>query len=307
MVFVDGWGWGADDASNPVVAHAPGLHAWLRAHARPVDATMGVPGLPQSATGQAAILTGRNTAARIGRHVESFPGPELRALVHEHNLLKTLVGRGLKAAFANAYFLDERARRVLRNRPSVTTVAAQSAFGCVRGEEDMARGDAVYHDLTRESLRARGYTGPLTTPEESARHLLGIAAAHHFTLFEYFQTDRAGHRADPVERAAVLERLDRFWSVVRPWGDQPGNLLLFTSDHGNIEDASTTAHTLNPVPFGAAGEGADALLESVQALDDIAPELSKVWMPRSGAPPRASPVEPGRGSSGGPGRGAARF
>lgn len=54
LFFIDGLGWGAaDDAVNPT-----------RAWARPIDACLGVAGLPQSAAGQTTPPTGVNAAAR---------------------------------------------------------------------------------------------------------------------------------------------------------------------------------------------------------------------------------------------------
>ena len=278
-MFVDGLGWGPDDpAVNPVAAHAPRLHAWLRAHGSPIDATLGVPGLPQSATGQTALLTGVNAPAAVGRHVESFPGPALQDIVRAHNLLGVLARRGYRVTFANGYFMDERTERMIRNRPSVTTVAAMSATGRVRGREEMLRGEAVCHDLTRERLRHRGYDGPLITPAEAARHLGGIARTHDFTLFEYFMTDLVGHRGDDAERVRVLSELDEFWAELRNFLSDPRHLLLFTSDHGNVEDPTTTAHTMNPVPYAAEGCRATEARAGVQSLDGIAPALSKLWM-----------------------------
>jgi hypothetical protein len=40
-----------------------------------LDASLCVPGLPQSATGQAALLTGLNAPELMGRHIEGFPPP----------------------------------------------------------------------------------------------------------------------------------------------------------------------------------------------------------------------------------------
>ena len=279
LVFVDGFGWGPDDPSvNPVAAHAPRLQAWLRAHGSPVDAALGVPGAPQSATGQTALLTGVNAPAAMGRHVESFPGPALQEIVREHNLLRALVRRGCRVTFANGYYMDERTERMIRNRPSVTTVAAVSALDRVRGRAELLRGEAVSHDLTRARLRPRGYEGPLITPADAAGHLVGIARDHDFTLFEYFMTDLAGHRGDAAERARVLGELDEFWAALRAFVREPRGLLLFASDHGNIEDPTVTTHTLNPVPYAAEGHRAAEARAGVQSLDGIAPALSNLWM-----------------------------
>ena len=104
MVFVDGLGCGAASPDvNPL--HADGteeLSRLLTHHARPIDARLGVPGLPQSATGQTALLTGSNAPALMGRHVEGFPGSQLQELIREHGFMAQLVRRGFFATFANA-------------------------------------------------------------------------------------------------------------------------------------------------------------------------------------------------------------
>ena len=83
LIFVDGVGLGcANPVRNPIQAGAfPVLHALLHEHAVPVNVSMEVEGYPQSATGQTALLTGINAAQAIGRHVEGFPGPSLRAII----------------------------------------------------------------------------------------------------------------------------------------------------------------------------------------------------------------------------------
>lgn len=283
MLFVDGLGLGEPDpAFNPIVAGAcPALARLLAEHASPVDARLGVPGLPQSATGQTALLTGVNAASLAGRHIEGFPGPLLREVVRERNLLSALRRRGCAPAFANAYYLDPVTARLIRRKASVTTVATMAALGGVRGPDRMLAGEAVYHDLTREALRPRGYDGPLCTPEQAARDLAGIWAAHDFTLFEFFLTDRAGHRRDPAYAAAVLGLYDRFLAVLlEAQRAAPGRLLTLISDHGNIEDLRVPTHTLNPVPLAAVGPGADFLRSRVRRLDDFAPAVLELYPER---------------------------
>ncbi|MDQ2998229.1 MAG: aminotransferase class I/II-fold pyridoxal phosphate-dependent enzyme, partial [Chloroflexota bacterium] len=48
-----------------------------------IDATLGVDGLPQSGTGQTALLAGFNAAALHGRHQPHVPPVALRALLAE--------------------------------------------------------------------------------------------------------------------------------------------------------------------------------------------------------------------------------
>jgi len=246
FIFVDGLGLGSDDSNiNPLAdrERLPNLGRVLE-ESIPLDASMGMPGLPQSATGQAALLTGLNAAELMGRHIEGFPPPRLKELIQEHNIFSRLLAAGKTCTFANDYWLDDVAH-IPRRRESVTTVATLAAFGGVRGKAELAENRAVVHDLTREALRARGYEGPLITPEETAEHLMGIAAEHDFTLFEFFQSDQAGHSGDTGMVFQTLEKLDRFFSRVRKFE----GLLIVTSDHGNIEDLSVRTHTKNPVPL----------------------------------------------------------
>ena len=44
-----------------------------------IDASVGVSGLPQSATGQAMLLTGKNVSGEIGYHYGPKPNPEVAA------------------------------------------------------------------------------------------------------------------------------------------------------------------------------------------------------------------------------------
>lgn len=281
LVFVDGLGLGPDDpAVNPVHSGAcPTLERLLR-EAVPVDARLGVPGLPQSATGQATLLTGVNAAALVGRHMEGLPGPRLKDLIRGQNVFSQLAARGYRATFANAYFTDDMEEVKQRRHQSVTTVAALQAFGAVRDTAKMLQNRAVYQDLTREFLKTRGYTGPTVAPRESAGHLLGIAEEHDFTLFEYFQTDLMAHKGRAEDAKRVLSQLDEFLSVLLPFSEQAGHLFALTSDHGNIEDMTTRVHTANPVPLVARGEEAEGLKRRVKSLTDFVPALLTLYPPR---------------------------
>ncbi len=277
MVFVDGLGIGPDDpATNPINEDVcPHLISAFREHAISIDATLGVPGLPQSATGQTSLLTGCNAQQSLGRHVEGFPGPELRKLVREHSIFETLKQSGLPSTFANGY-LARTVEEVKQARvQSVTTVAALGAFGDVRRAHLLEAREAVSHDLTREALVPRGYTGVQLTPEDAAKDLvtIAIAARNAFTLFEFFLTDHAGHAGDMAKAERVLARLDRFVATVLERAAHHNLLIVLTSDHGNIEDLSVRTHTTNPVPLLACGPGADAIRHSVRGLDDITPAL----------------------------------
>ncbi|MCA9909121.1 MAG: hypothetical protein KC519_10775, partial [Anaerolineae bacterium] len=120
MIFLDGVGLGEDDpATNPfAAANTPTLNSltngrrWLASTGReqsaraifvPTDPRMGVPGKPQSGSGQAAILTGRNVPALVGEHYGPRPNPAIRKLLAEDNIYKQVVARGMTAALLEGY------------------------------------------------------------------------------------------------------------------------------------------------------------------------------------------------------------
>ncbi len=286
MVFVDGVGLGdADPATNPLVrAETPTFHRLLggplagRAAVRtaeavlvPLDAQLGVPGLPQSATGQVAILTGENAPALAGRHVTAYPTQALQTQLEKRGLFTRLQQRGVGAALANAYapeYFTAVAQRRLRH--AAITLNALQAGVRLRGVDDVRAGRAVYHDLTNARLREWGHPVPLIGPEDAGRILAGLARGQPFTLFEFFQTDLAGHgRVD--DRVGVVERFDRFLGAALAATDPNDALVLVTSDHGNLEDERTDGHTCNPVPALLVGNGCERMAERLRDLTDVAP------------------------------------
>ncbi|MCB2211648.1 hypothetical protein KQI52_05995 [bacterium] len=170
-VFLDGVGLGVDDpAINPWAAvEDPTLIAvngrapsWPGAVWKPLDANLGVDGLPQSATGTTALLTGINAPEVLGRHLSGFPPRELQEIIAEHSVHKQALARGLKPAFANAY------NEAYFKRPpfmqSVTTHAVHAAGMPFRMLDDYRAGRAVFHDLTGEMIRSQGNSGKLQYP-----------------------------------------------------------------------------------------------------------------------------------------------
>ncbi|HLW59658.1 MAG TPA: metalloenzyme [bacterium] len=286
MVFVDGVGLGdPDPAANPLVrAETPTIRRLLggplagrgpvrteQAVMVPLDARLGVPGLPQSATGQVTLLTGENAPALAGRHVTAYPTQVLRHLLLERGLFPRLRAAGVEATLANAYTQDYFAAvEGRRLRHAAITLNAIQAGIPLRGVDDLSEGRAVYHDLTNARPREWGHPVPLISPEDAGRHLAEISAAHAFTLFEFFQTDLAGHGRVP-DRLGVVERLDRFLGATLAAVDLADTLMLVTSDHGNLEDERTRGHTLNPVPALLVGAGRERMGGRLRDLTDVAP------------------------------------
>lgn len=286
LLFVDGLGLAPagprnalSEANTPVLASLLGGPLVLESTVRrsdlvlaPIDACLGVEGLPQSATGQTALFTGVNGARELGRHVTGFPGPRLRAMVSEHGIFGRAVAAGLAVTFANAYSREylEAYERGAR-RPSVTTCALAASGLPFRTFEDLERGRAVSWDITRERFAGAGGFGPggarvVIEPEVAGRHLAALTGEHRLTVFETFLTDLAGHGRFGLSAAEALRRID---GLIAGYLEQApsGATLILTSDHGNIEDSVSRSHTRNPVPLLAVGPLAPRLADLESILD----------------------------------------
>ena len=68
-----------------------------------LDATLGVPGAPQSASGQAVLLTGRNVPLEIGGHYGPKPNPQIADILTSSNLFMEVIAQGGKSGLLNAY------------------------------------------------------------------------------------------------------------------------------------------------------------------------------------------------------------
>ncbi len=288
FVFLDGVGLGPAISGNPFAAlDLPGFarlaggQRWT-AEARaiaepthvfhPIDATLGMEGLPQSGTGQASLFTGVDCVERAGRHFGPYPHSTSKPVIAERNLFARLQAAGLTGAFANAY--PDRFFRFAerRGRWTVTTLCCVEAGVRLRREADLRAGEALTAELTADAWRERlGLDVPVITPPEAGRRLASLSRQSDLTLFEYYLTDKAGHSRDPDRAADVLRALDPFFGAL---ADSTGadDLIVVTSDHGNLEDLGTKTHTRHPVPFVALGTGAEALA-GVTDLTDVTPAL----------------------------------
>jgi 2,3-bisphosphoglycerate-independent phosphoglycerate mutase len=298
MIFIDGLGLGvADPEINPLAGKdMPFLRELCGGRpftldtfrtgystdnllCLPLETTLGVAGLPQSATGQTVIFSGVNAARVAGRHISGFPTPALARIIQEKSIFKVLNEAGFRTRFANT-FTREYFEMVERGKwwHSATTIAALAGGRRLLLLEDLQAGVAVYQDITNEQLRERGYALPLIEPEEAAANLVRQATRNDFTLFEYFQTDHCGHRQDWDGARAILRRLDRFLAALFRQMDEARLDLLLVSDHGNIEDLSVKTHTFNPVPALVLGKRA-AEFDGIVSLLDIYPAVLRYFQP----------------------------
>lgn len=284
LIFVDGLGHGTrgehnpfdrlgDAAATPLAVFAdedPKLpHDGLLAR---TDACLGVEGRPQSASGQTTILTGINAPALLGYHKQGFPNADMREIIREHSVFLQLQRAGIAPnTFANAYtprFFQTRPRWV-----SATTVAVEAAGMPFRRLEDLQRGEAVYQDFTNELVIEAGFDVPRRTPVEADEALTALVAAHRFTLYEYFITDRVGHAQDMDGALRVISNLAAFVRAVLARVDLSDTTVIITSDHGNLEDLSIRNHTRNFVPTLLWGARRVEVQRRVRTLADITPAI----------------------------------
>ncbi|MDP9315955.1 MAG: metalloenzyme [Chloroflexota bacterium] len=287
FVLIDGVGLAPSGPQNPVACGLPQLARFLGVPltdtlliettgllARPVDATLGVPGLPQSGSGHTAIYGGFNAAAANGRHQPSYPTIAMRAQLAQHNLLLEAQKQGARVAWANAYLPGyPEAVTQRRQRHTAGTWAALQAGLTLRGIEDLLAGSALSWDVSQQLARMRpGATMlPEIAPEVAGARLVRLARTHDLVAFETYLPDLAGHNRIGISVADALALVDGLLAGVLH-ARAAEDTLVVTSDHGNSEDTTTRIHTRNTVPLLAFGPAAGAFVP-VQAIDGIAPAL----------------------------------
>lgn len=282
LIFIDGLGIGLRGPQNPLdgLDNAEPLAIFkdevpVTIHdgiVVPTDASLGVEGRPQSASGQTTILTGVNAPQLLGYHKQGFPNAAMREIIREHSIFLQLKRAGIEPiTFANTYtqkFFDERPRWV-----SATTAAVEAAGLNFRKVEDLKAGRAVYQDFTNAFLIERGEDVTPRTPDEAAAVLAHVVSENRFTLYEYFITDKVGHQQDMTAAQLVLQSLAAFVREVLNRIDLAKTSVILTSDHGNIEDLSTRNHTLNAVPTIVWGNYRKRIAGRISNLADITPTI----------------------------------
>ena len=292
MIFWDGVGLGKEDShTNPFFAASlPNFRGLLdgalpslrrsRIHSAvasvvPVNATLGVPGLPQSGTGQTAIFTGVNAPRKIGKHFGPHPYSTLVPIVKEQNLFVRLRDRGKSFYFANAYpqrYFDYISSP--RGKIPVVAMSYLAAGGELNTLKELENGEGLSADITGEGLKSFNSAIRPMLPQEAGERFYRLGRPRDLILFEYFLTDKAGHDQSMSRAVDALERIDGFLGGILRLIDPRKDTILFVSDHGNIEDLTTRSHTRNPVPMIVFGEGRDFFCSRVRRLTDITPAVT---------------------------------
>ncbi|MCL6596155.1 MAG: alkaline phosphatase family protein [Firmicutes bacterium] len=201
-----------------------------------LDATLGVAGLPGTATGQATLVTGANAAAALGRHIHGYPGPRLRAFIDaEGSLFQRVRAMGRRAALLTAYpeGAGETALRYAARRAGAALALGEALLphlGCAPGSADAGR-----------------------AAEEAAAMAARLAEGWDLAVVETDLCDRAGHLREGREEARrrAVACADRFLAALRARLGR-GDVLAVTSDHGNVE-SERRGHSRNRVPLFALG------------------------------------------------------
>ncbi len=241
---------------------------------KPVDARLGVPGRPQSATGQTALYTGRNAPAFLGRHLTGFANGSLRILLEESSLFKQVQALGGRATSANlytpGYFAAIEQRKLRYSVGALLNITAEVPF---RMPADYELGKAISWDITNRYSSRRGY--PLThlEPWEAGARLARLAGQYAVTLFECYLPDFAGHSREMAQAREVLSDVDGLIEGIVA-NMEAATSLVICSDHGNIEDLNSKLHTLNPVPLLVLGPAALAF-DSVEDIMGLTPVIVK--------------------------------
>ncbi len=296
FLFLDGIGLGTDNPeTNPFVrANMPHLESLLggkkltsstapfeneHLSLMAADPNLGVKGLPQSATGQAVLLTGINIPAELGYHYGPKPNPEVAQYLDGGTLFSKTVKAGKKTALLNAYpprYFDgiDSGKRLYSSIPLALTNAGIPLFT----DKDYYVGNALSADFTGEGWHEfLGFPdAPIYEAEKAGKKLGELASQYDFSFFEYWASDYAGHKQDMPWAIRQLETFDSVLKgLLEAWQAEEG-LIVLTSDHGNMEDLSTRKHTAAQVPliiFGNSNARRD--FAEITQLSEIAPAISK--------------------------------
>jgi len=171
FIFVDGIGVGPAGDHNPLDDHkwsffkeftgVDGLHNGCKTHQtdnilyKPIDANLGVEGLPQSGTGQVTLFSGKNASKEIGKHFGPFPHSKTKKFLKKGSLFHRVKELQKSTHFLNAYpdIFFERAEQ--RNRWTATTLMVKSAEIRLNSLSDVKAGRAVTAEIKQDILERK--------------------------------------------------------------------------------------------------------------------------------------------------------
>uniref|UniRef100_UPI002869A1A0 metalloenzyme domain protein n=1 Tax=Deinococcus sp. TaxID=47478 RepID=UPI002869A1A0 len=220
-----------------------------------LDATLGMPGLPQSGTGQACWLTGTDAVALMGEHYGPQPGPTLQRRLAAQSLPVRLVAAGARAALANHYvpaYFEAQSAGPRRNRMGCFPFSFRAA-GLPLNPPGVPGVGATLGLNFRAPWNAVQPLGEIT---RLGAQLAESAHTHDLIAADLWFSDLLGHEGtEPVPDAALVAGrayLARVDALVAGLLDAGARVVL-SSDHGNLEDLRVKGHTVARVPFAGSG------------------------------------------------------
>jgi phosphopentomutase len=144
----------------------------------------------------------------------------------------------------------------------------KSADVKLNSTDDVLKETALTAEIIQNAWREKlGINIPKITPTDAANRLLNVVPDYDLVLYEYYLTDKAGHKQSQEDAERVLKPLDEFLlQIIKEKRSQ--DTLVITSDHGNLEDLSTKTHTRNKVPLFVIGENSRDFMRA-ESLTDI--------------------------------------
>ncbi|MCB1180134.1 MAG: metalloenzyme [Leptospiraceae bacterium] len=242
------------------------------------DASMGIKGLPQSATGQTSLWTGINAPSILNRHVSGFPSFTLKKIIKEYSIIKVFQDYGKQAVFLNCYsplYLENLKKNT--RYLSASTLVQMASGNPLKTLDDLQNGKGLFMDITHELFRDFAKTFlpedhellKLRDPYEMGKLAVRIARESDLSLYEYFLTDKVGHAMDWGQAEKIIHNVESFIDGILDELNPDSEQLIITSDHGNLENLSSKVHTQNPVPTFLYGNLTTNLQDKIQKLADI--------------------------------------
>ncbi len=294
-LFIDGIGYGENNIErNPFTKYANGFFLPLGGKQLPkdsklqngiylqTDASMGIKGLPQSATGQTAIWTGISAPKIVKRHISGFPTFTLKKIISQFSIVKIFQDHGKKASFLNCYsptYMQslEKNKKYL----SASTLVQLAADIPLKDLEDLRNDRGLFMDITHEIFREFSNAfldegdelRKIRNPYEMGKKIKQMGKDSDLILFEYFLTDKVGHSMEWDKAKWTIDIIEQFIDGVLDSLDIESDQLIVTSDHGNLEDLSDKVHTINAVPTFLYGKYTHFLKDKIHSLSDIVPAL----------------------------------
>ncbi len=292
FIFWDGVGYGKKDSkSNPFfVAHLPTFRKLFEGNLpslkfkrflsdcvslSPVNTTLRMPGLPQSGTGQTAIMTGVNASKFVGKHFGPHPYSTLIPIIKEKNLFKQLQQLNKTFLFTNGYpqrYFDY----IFGPKGRVPTIALSyiSTGKTLNTHEEIKEHKAISADIAGSRWNELGHPDvEPTNPIIAGKLFYQLGHNIDLNFFEYFVTDHAGHSQEMPMAVEMLERMDGFIAGILEKFDYDKDIILMISDHGNIEDLSVKTHTKNPVPLIVIGKKHLFFSSRIKNLTHVTPAV----------------------------------